>query len=175
MFWFGKKYKYQADKIVHALHDQISDAMKINESMAFENLYTSFFVGYFQCFLRAGFVVQGVPGKKAGWYVMYICNEIQIHLNVPKFDKYKPMPEKLDDIYRTALKRLDLAIEVGKGKGFTPTATAIERAKFEKAEYEKGGLAGMWDGSNLIAWDERASRTNLKSYLLGQELDYLEL
>ena len=146
MFWFGKKYKEQADKIVIALHEQIFDAMKVNEKLAGENMKSSpFLVGYVSHFVSAGFVVQGIPSKQSDKYLKYICNDI--------------VSSRLWEVYTDQLAHMG-AVQALLGR--------------PSEDFEKGAAVGMWDGSNLIAWDESASRTNLKSYLLDQELDYLE-
>ncbi len=146
MFGFGKKYKDQADKIGDALHEQISGANKENHALASQKLQSPFFVGYLFYFISMGFIAQGVPSKQTDKYVKYICNGI--------------IPGELWEIFQKQMK-------------FVKASQAAKREN-ETKEFEIGGEAGMWDGSNLISWDRRASKTNLKAYLLSQELEYLE-
>ena len=145
MFGFGKKYKEQADKIGIALHEQILGALQENEKLAGVKMQSPFFVGYISYFVSTGFIAQGVPSEQLDKYLKYICDGV--------------LPGRLWKIYSSQLKAAE-QIQAFAGKPLK--------------DFEKGGAAGMWDGSNLITWDESAFRTNLKSYLLGQELDYLE-
>ena len=64
MFGFGKEYKEQADKIGIGLHEQIIDAMKVNEKLAEAKMETYFFVGYINGFVSSGFVALSVPRKQ---------------------------------------------------------------------------------------------------------------
>ena len=145
MFGFKKKYKEQADKIGFALHEQILGALQENEKLAGVKMQSPFFVGYISYFVSTGFIAQGVPSEQLDKYLKYICDGV--------------LPGRLWKIYRSQLK----ATEQVQALGGEPLE-----------DFEKGADVGMWDGFNLITWDESASRTNLKSYLLGQELDYLE-
>jgi len=145
MFGFGKKYKEQADKIGIVLHEQIFGALQENEKLAGVKMQSPFFVGYISCFVSTGLIAQGVPSEQVDKYLKYICDGV--------------LPGRLWQIYSSQLMAAE-QIEAFSG-------TPIEG-------FEKGGAVGMWDGSNIITWDESASRTNLKSYLLDKELDYLE-
>ena len=143
---FGKKYKKEADIIGRALHEQIYDAMKSDEKLAGKNLKSAFFVGYMYSFVSAGFIVQGVSGDQLDKYLKYICDGV--------------IPGRLWEIFNAQLKYMESVKEL----------LQLE----ENPEMVEGGAAGLWDGSNLITVDNRAPRTNLKSYLLGKKLDYLE-
>ena len=146
MFGFGKKYKDQADKIGHALHEQIFGVIKENEALASQKLQSPFFVGYLAYFISTGFITQGVPSNQTDKYMKYVCNGI--------------MPRRLWEIFQKQMKIVE--------------ASQAAKRENETKEFEIGAEAGMWDGSNLISWDRRASKTNLKAYLLSQELEYFE-
>ena len=144
--FFGKKYKKQEDIIGEALHAQIYGAMKENSTLANKNLNSSFFVGYLYTYTTVGFSVQGVNGNEAENYYEYICNNI--------------IPKTLWEIFNNQLTVIEHSKELSIDK---PTK-----------DFELGGNVGMWDAANLIDWDGNKSRTNLKSYLLDQNLNYEE-
>ncbi len=115
-------------------------------TLASQKLQSPFFVRYLFYFISRGFVAQGVSSKQTDKYVKYICDDI--------------IPGELWEIFQKQMK-------------FVKASQAAKREN-ETKEFEIGGEAGMWDGSNLNSWDRRASKTNLKAYLLSQELEYLE-
>ena len=144
---FGKKYKKQADIIGAVLHEQIIDAVKENEERANLKLQTPFFSGYFIAFVKSGFNCLDIPMSEAENYYEYICDGIY--------------PNKLYKIYIAQL-------------GLVQQTKVLSKVNAFEKEFKLGGKVGLWDGNNLILWNNRACRTNLKSYLLNQKLDYLE-
>jgi hypothetical protein len=147
---FGNKYKKEADRIGTAIHEQIFDAMKVDEKSAGANLKSAFFCGYMFGFVKAGFIAQGLSGDQADEQVnanmQYICDGV--------------IPGRLWETFSSQLKYMESVKQL------------LELD--ENPDMDEGGAAGLWDGSNLITSGTRASRTNLKSYLLGEKLDYLE-
>ena len=150
MFWFGKKYKEQADKIGSALHEQIFGAMKVNEKLAEAKMETYFFVGYIDGFVSSGFVVLSGPRKQKviNKYVKYILLKSLVCGS-----------SKLWEVYSRQRKYLDT------GEFFLGNPL--------DGDVLTGLNVGHWDGLNLLSSLELASKTNLKSYLLDKELDYL--